>query len=264
MNIVVCIKQVPDTSDIKWTKNNTIDRSKVDCILNPCDEFAIEWALKIKEKVGNSKVTALTMGPGNALKILRQAIALGCDDAILLTDKHFAGSDTFATSRILSKCIEEKIPNYDLIICGQYAIDGDTAQTGPGIAQFLDIPQITYVDKIIDIKDDRIIVKKVTEDQELELEMMIPGLICILKSEEKDLRIPKVQDNIYAQNFEIKEYNLRDINLDASKVGLKGSLTYVKNAFKYERKVNTIKYEDETDDQIAKIIVEEILKLESI
>ena len=152
MNIIVCIKQVPDTSEIRIDpETNTLVREGVPSIINPFDMYAIEEALRIKEKFGG-KVSVISMGPPQVEDALREAISLGADEAIQLCDRAFAGSDTLATSYILAKGIE-KIGEFDLIICGKQAIDGDTAQVGPGISVHLNIPQIAYVRKIEEVKE---------------------------------------------------------------------------------------------------------------
>ena len=138
MKIVVCIKQVPDTADIKWTENNTLKREELDSVINPLDEYALETALKIKDNYPDIEITAISMGPKQAENSLSEALAKGCDKAALICDKKFAASDTIATAAIISSAIKNNIP-CDLIICGQYATDGDTAQTGPGIAEKLKI-----------------------------------------------------------------------------------------------------------------------------
>ena len=147
MNIVVCIKQVPDTTEVRIDpETNTLVRSGVACIINPFDMYAIEEGIRLKEKFGG-KVIVITMGPPQAEEALKESIALGADEAILVSDHAFAGSDTWATSYTLARAIH-KIGEGDLIICGKQAIDGDTAQVGPGISAHLDMPQITYVKKI--------------------------------------------------------------------------------------------------------------------
>ncbi len=148
MKIVVCVKQVPDTSDIKWTENNTMIREGVESIMNPFDEYAVETAIRIKEANPDSTITAITMGLPQAKDVLKRSIAMGADEAILLTDKKFAGADTWATSYTLAKAIKEKIGDYDLIICGQYAIDGDTAQTGPELLNILEFRRLPMLRKL--------------------------------------------------------------------------------------------------------------------
>ena len=148
MKILVCIKQVPDTTDIKWTENNTIQREGVESIINPYDVYAIETALKLKQSC-NAEITVLTMGPNQAEDILRKALAVGCDNAVLLSDRKFAGADTYATGKTIAAAVKSKFSDFDLIICGQFAMDGDTAQTGPTIAQNLSIPQVTYAKDVV-------------------------------------------------------------------------------------------------------------------
>ena len=145
MKILVCIKQVPDTADIKWTENNTIQREGVESVINPFDIYAIETALEIKKSCENVEITALSMGPLQAEEILRKAIAVGCDNGVLVSDKKFAGADTYSTGKTIAAAIKTFCQDFDLIICGQFATDGDTAQTGPTIANNLNIPQVTYV-----------------------------------------------------------------------------------------------------------------------
>src|SRR6056297_2323114 len=150
MNIVVCIKQVPDTTDVKIDKKtNTLVRKGVESIINPYDMHAIEEGLRIKENTGG-KVTVISMGPSQVKDSLKEAVALGVDEVILLSDRAFAGSDTLATSYTLARGIA-KIANVDLILCGKQAIDGDTDQVGPGIAEHLQLHHATYVDEILTI-----------------------------------------------------------------------------------------------------------------
>ncbi len=265
MKIVVCIKQVPDTTDIKWTENNTIQREGVESIINPFDEYAIETAIRLKEKYG-AEITAVTMGPPQAEEILRKAIALGCDNAFLVSDKKFSGADTVATSRTLSAAIKEKISDYDLIICGQFAVDGDTAQTGPSIAEKLQIPQVTYVTEIVGLEDGFLTVKKEIEDGLETVKMQLPGLICMQKCS-YELRPATIGGYVKAQLAEILMHNLESLNIDASEVGIKGSPTYVSKAFRPEQKKRGEIIEPESvlegvEFLISKIMVEEPSQVE--
>ena len=163
MNIIVCIKQVPDTTEIKIDpKTNTLVREGVESIINPFDLYAIEEAIRLKTRFGG-KITAISMGPPQVEKALREAVAIGVDEIILLSDRKFAGSDTWATSLTLSGAIK-KIGDYDIILFGQQAIDGDTAQVGPGVAAHLQISQVCFVKKIEDIQDGYITVERLMED----------------------------------------------------------------------------------------------------
>ncbi|GAG39703.1 unnamed protein product, partial [marine sediment metagenome] len=163
MNIIVCIKQVPNTTDIKIDpKTNTLIREGVESIMNPFDKYAIEEGIRLKEQYGG-KVIAVSMGPTQAESVLKEAISMGVDEAVLLSDRAFAGSDTWTTSYTLAKGIQ-KLGDYGLIICGKQAADGDTAQVGPGISVHLDIPQVTYVRKIRNIDNSIITVERLIEE----------------------------------------------------------------------------------------------------
>lgn len=231
MKIVLCIKQVPDTSDIKWTENNTIQREGLESIINPYDVYAMESALKLKRSYENIEITALSMGPAQAVDMLKKAIAVGVDNAILLTDRKFAAADTYATGKTIGTAIKTKIPDFDLIICGQFAIDGDTAQTGPSIANTLDISQITYVQEIISYEEDTLTVRRELEDGTEIVKVKLPALICVLKDTFEPTRA-KINGITKAQNFEIKTYGFEDLGLSSEDVGLKGSPTYVSKAFR--------------------------------
>ena len=257
MNIVLCIKQVPDTADIKWTESNTIKREGVESIINPFDSYAIETALRIKDIEKSSKITALTMGPNQAKDILKKAISVGCDKGILLSDKKFAGADTVATSRTLAAAIKEKCPDFDIIICGQFAIDGDTAQTGPSIAQHLNLPSITYVKEIVEVKDGFATVKREVEDGIEVLKVKLPAVLCMLKGDYEPRR-PFIQGFINAHNADFATYTHEDINLSPEDAGLKGSPTYVSKAFRPEQKQGGKIIISKNTEDTAKLISEKI------
>ncbi len=233
LKIVVFIKQVPDTNDIKWTENNTIDRNGLESILNPKDGSALEMALKLKDRYG-AKVTAVTMGPFQAENVLRLALAMGADDAYLLTDRKFSGADTVATARVLAQIIKDKLTDTDLIICGQVAIDGETGQTGPSIAAQLNFPQITWVEDIVMYEDNKLTIKRETEKYTETLAVSLPLLVCVNSNIEP--RLPKIDGYIKAQQFHYNSISLEGLNLSAEEVGLKGSPTYVSKVFKPENK----------------------------
>lgn len=235
MNIVVCIKQVPDTADIKWTENNTIQREGVESVINPFDTYALETALRIKDKLSDCKVTAISMGPPQAVEMLKKTIAIGCDEAFLLSDRKFAGADTVATSRTLAGAIKEKCQNFDMIICGQFATDGDTAQTAPSMAQHLNLPSVTYVKEITTVKDGFAFVKREVEDGIEELKVQLPAIFCMLKCD-YEIRRPYISGFIASHEKNIPIYTHEDINLNVEDVGLKGSPTYVSKAFRPEQK----------------------------
>ena len=256
MKIVVCVKQVPDTADIKWTENNTMIREGVESIMNPFDEYAIETALRLKENVADTTVTVLTMGPPQAKDVLKRALAMGADDAILITDKKFAGADTQATSRTLAKAIKEKAGDFDLILCGQFAIDGDTAQTGPSIAEHLSLPQITFA-KEIEISNNVVIGKREVEEGIQRVEMQLPGLVCMLKCDYEP-RMPSIKGVMKANRTEIPEIGMEALGLIHEQVGIKGSPTWVSKAFRppVRKSGEIINMED--SKEVAKVLVEKL------
>ena len=233
MKIIVCIKQVPDTTDIKWTENNTIQREGVESIINPFDVYAIEEALKLKKIIPDVEITVITMGPLQAEKMLREAIALGCDKGVLITDKKFAGADTYATGKNIAYAIKSKLPDFDLIICGQFAIDGDTAQTGPSIANQLGIPQITFVKELKECESTHICAVREIDEGIETLRVELPALICVLKGFKETTRA-KINGFIKAKNAEITVYSMEDIGLTPEDTGIKGSPTFVSRAFRPE------------------------------
>ena len=229
MHFVVCIKQVPDTTDVKIDpKTNTLMREGVASIINPFDMYAIEEALRLKEKIGG-KVTALCMGPPQADSALREAIAMGVDKGILVTDRAFAGSDTWATSYTLSMAIK-KIGDAGVIICGKQASDGDTAQVGPGIATHLDLPQITYVRKIEEINEQHIVAQRLLEDGHEFVDAPIPCILTVVK-EINEPRLASLKGKMTAKKAEITKWTAQDIGADPVKLGLDGSPTKVVKIF---------------------------------
>jgi len=235
LKIAVCVKQVPDTNDVKWSKENTLLREGLVNILNPYDEHAICAALNVKKINNNAQITLFTMGPACAKEILEYGLALGADNAVHLCDKRFSGSDTCATGKTLAAAIksEEEHGNFDLIITGQFAIDGDTAQTGPTLAYHLGMPVLTYVRKILDVKEDKITALLEREDELVTVEIKPPAVLCALKCA-SELKTPKIGDYIEASKKEIKVKTLDDIKLDAENTGIKGSPTFVQRAFRPE------------------------------
>lgn len=231
MKIALCIKQVPDTTDIKWTENNTIQREGVESIINPYDVYASELVLSLKSKIEDAHITVFTMGPAQAQEMLRKTLALGCDDAVLISDKKFAGSDTYATGLTISSAIKTMLPDFDLIVCGQFAVDGDTAQTGPNIASFLDIPQVTYVKDFIDYSDRKLTLTREMEDGIETVQVELPALICIVKQDFEPRRA-LINGIISAAKKQIKTCSMIDIGLTPEQTGIKGSPTYVSRAFR--------------------------------
>jgi electron transfer flavoprotein beta subunit len=228
MKIIVCIKQVPDTSEVRINpETNTLMREGVPSIINPYDMHALEAALAIKDKNG-ATVTALTMGPPQADAALRDAVAMGADEAVLLSDRAFAGSDTWATSNSLSAAI--RLLGFDLIICGKQAIDGDTAQVGPGIAEFLDIPHVAYVGKIVGVTPETATVHRLMDDGYDVVEARLPALLTVVK-ELNEPRMPSIKGKMRAKKIEIRKLGRADVGLDEKEVGINGSPTQVRKIF---------------------------------
>ena len=230
MNIVVFIKQVPDTTDVKWTKDNNIDRTQMESIMNPVDKQAVELALNLKEQF-NASITAITMGPNKAIEVLKEAIAMGVDDAVLLCDPKFAGSDTCATSKVLSAVIKEKYPETDLILFGQSAIDGETSQTGTSTAVRLNLPFVSHVKEIIGFDDNIVSVNSETETEKKTYKVNLPAVLCV-NNYVLPPRVPRINGYIKAQDYNYKTYNLYELNLMDNETGVKGSPTYVSKVYK--------------------------------
>ncbi len=229
MNIVVCIKQVPNTTDVRIDPvTNTLIREGVESIINPFDAYAIEEGVRLKERFGG-KVTVITMGPPQAESALKEAISLGCDEAILVSDRKFAGSDTWATSYTLS-CSIRKLGSFDVIICGKQASDGDTAQVGPGISTHLDIPQVTYVKKIEEISENKAKVERMTEEGYDIVETPLPCLFTVVK-EINTPRLPSLRGMMRAKSAKILKWSAEDIDADPKSIGLEGSPTRVVKIF---------------------------------
>lgn len=229
MNIIVTIKQVPDSQNVKIDPNTgVLIRDGIESIMNPFDLYALEAALLIKEKI-DSKVIVISMGPPSANEILYEALAMGADEAYLLTDRKFSGADVLATSYTLSKGIE-KIGNYDLIICGKQTTDGDTAQVGPALSEWLKIPHVSWCKEIIDFNDKEIIVSQQTTNELLELKMSYPCLITI----EKDAYQPRLPSYLLKKKNKdkiINQITFDDLNDDEKNYGLNGSATQVEKIF---------------------------------
>ena len=234
MKIVVCIKQVPDSTDVKINpETNTLVREGVASISNPFDEFALEEALLTKEKYGG-EVHVISMGPPQAVDVLKNALAVGADKVYLVSDRAFAGADTLATAYTLAKTIES-IGGADLVICGKQAIDGDTAQVGPGIATRLGIPQLTYVSKVreISVEKKKIVVERLLEDGKEVVESSLPALMTVVK-DINEPRLPSLLGIKKAAKAQIPTLTAKDISVDENRIGLKGSPTWVWKIFSPE------------------------------
>ncbi|RKY46243.1 MAG: electron transfer flavoprotein subunit beta [Candidatus Omnitrophota bacterium] len=254
MKVVVCIKQVPETTEVKINpETNTLIREGVASIINPFDMYAIEEAIRLKERYG-VQTFVITMGPPQAESALREALSMGIDEAIHLSDKAFAGSDTWATSLVLAKAIE-KIGNYDLIICGKQASDGDTAQVGPGIATHLNLPQATYVRKIdsIDGKNKIMRVERLLEDGYEILEVFLPALITVVK-EINEPRLPSLRGKLRAKKQAISVWAHTDLGLKEEEVGLSGSPTQVVKIFTPPPRPKGAIFEGEPEECVDKLV----------
>jgi len=225
MRIVVPIKQVPETGNVKMDEETgTMIRDGVESIVNPLDLYAIECALQLKEEHGGD-IQVLSMGPPKAEKAIREALSMGCDDGILLTDRKFAGADTWSTAYVLSEAIKTT-DNFDIIVAGVRATDGDTGQVGPEIAAFLDLPLATFVSKIVKIEKDMITVERLIEGGYEILKLPLPCLITVVK-EISDPRLPTLRGKQAARKKEIAVKGKDDLTVNEEDLGLKGSQTRV-------------------------------------
>ncbi len=225
MNIIIPVKQVPETSNVKMDeKTGTMIRDGVESIINPLDLYAIETGIQLKEKFGGL-VTVISMGPPAAERAVKEAMAMGCDGGIVLTGKEFAGSDTWATSYALSEAIR-KIGTWDLILCGERATDGDTGQVGPGIASFLDISLATYVSSVEDIDNGLMVVERLVEGGYEKLQMELPALLTVVK-EISYPRLPTLRGKQKARVTEVPRWSVDSAGIDKNRIGLNGSPTRV-------------------------------------
>jgi len=225
VRIIVPIKQVPETSNVKMDPvTGTMIRTGVEAIVNPLDLYALEAALRLREQHGGT-ITAVSMGPAVAEKALREAIAMGCDDAVLLTDREFAGSDTWATAYALSECIR-KLGEYSLIICGERATDGDTGQVGPSIAAFLDLPVATYISRIREVTADGIRVDRLVEGGVETVWSELPVVLTVVKDVAYP-RLPTLAGKRRAREAQVLVLGAADVAVRRNWIGLKGSPTRV-------------------------------------
>jgi electron transfer flavoprotein alpha/beta subunit len=261
MHIIVCIKQVPDTKQVKLDeKTHTLIREGVDSIINPYDMYALEEGLRLKDQFGG-KVTVCSMGPPQAEASLREAISYGADEAILLSDRAFAGADTWATSYTLSKGIEKAGP-FDLILCGKQAVDGDTAQVGPGIAERLSLPYVAWVRKIEEIQEGRIRVQRLMDDGYDRLEMSLPALLTVVK-EINEPRVPSLKGKMRAKTQKIRILGAEDLEADLERFGLQGSATQVIRVFPPPRLKEREWIQGTSEEQVT-LLLDKLHKLKLI
>jgi len=230
MRIIVPIKQVPETSAVKMDeKTGTMIREGVEAIINPLDLYAIETAIVVRDRYGGV-VQAVSMGPPNAAKALREAVAMGCDGGVLVSDKALAGSDTWATAYALAAAVRQ-MGGADLIICGERATDGDTGQVGPELAAFLDMPVATYVGRIEEVSDSACRVHRLVEDGYEVLDVTLPAVLTVVK-EIANPRLPTLRGKQRARQVDIPTMGVGELKVDPSRLGLEGSPTRVVKIFR--------------------------------
>lgn len=255
MKILVCVKQVPNTNEVKINpKTGTLIRDGVESILNPDDDNALEAALQLKDANEDTTVTVISMGPPQAKEVLVECMAKGADDSVLLSSRAFGGADTWATSNTIAGAIK-RIADYDIIFAGRQAIDGDTAQVGPQIAEKLGIPQVTYVERIISCEDKKVTVRRQLEDGYEVIQAPMPCLLTVVK----ELNTPRYMSvkGIYeAYEKEIAVWNENDIPVRSDEIGINSSPTKVFRSFTPDPKGKGIMVEGTPKEAAAKVIGE--------
>lgn len=252
MKIIVCVKQVPDAKDVRLDPvTNTLAREGVASIMNPYDQHALEEAVRLVEKHGG-EVTVISMGPPQAEEVLRQAISCGADQAVLITDRAFAGADTWATAYTLEKAIRT-MGAFDLIICGKQAIDGDTAQVGPGLAMRFAMPCIACVQKVREVQGASIVVERMMDDGYDIVETDFPALLTVVK-DINEPRVPSLKGKMRAKKAEIKRLSAKDIGADPACIGLPGSPTQVMKVFPPQARGEKAIFTGNLDEQIEQLV----------
>jgi electron transfer flavoprotein beta subunit len=252
MNIIVCVKQVPDAKDVRLDpKTNTLAREGVQSIMNPYDQHALEEAVRIKESLGG-EVTVVTMGPPQAEAVLRQAISCGADHGVLVSDRAFAGADTWATSYTLAKAIAT-LGKFDLVLCGKQAIDGDTAQVGPGLAMRLGIPFVTCVQKVRQASETGIVLERMMDDGYDVIKVDYPALLTVVK-DVNEPRVPSLKGTMKAKKAVLKTLNATAIKADPASIGLPGSPTQVVKVFPPEPRGERSVLTGTIDEQVEQLV----------
>ncbi|TES87348.1 MAG: electron transfer flavoprotein subunit beta/FixA family protein [Dehalococcoidia bacterium] len=248
MNVVVCLKQVPGTTQVKIDpQTNTLIRQGIENIINPFDTYAIEEGVRLRERTGG-KVTAISMGPPQAETALREAISLGADEGILLSDPTFAGADTWTTSYTISAALR-KLGQYDLVICGRQTLDGDTGHVGPQLAEMLALPFIAYVSQIEEIADGSLRVQRMVEDGYEVVESPLPAVITVVK-EINMPRLPSLRGIARSKSATIPVWGAKELNTDPGRVGLAGSFTRVIRIFSPQRVCQGEIFQGEAEEQV--------------
>jgi len=263
--IVCCIKQVPGTTEIKIDPTtNTLIRENVEAIINPLDTYALEEAVRMKERAADDealgkdefKVVAISMGPPQAEKALRECISLGADSAVLISDRKFAGADTLATSKTLASAIrkiEKDFGKIYLVFCGKQTIDGDTGQVAPELAHFLNFPFLAYVSQIKEVTHKKIITNRLMDDVSQTFELPLPAVISVTK-EINTPRIPSLKASIRSKSIQIINYSADDIGLKENEVGLQGSATQVIKIFTPKRERQATIFSGGIDEQVEQLL----------
>ena len=252
MNICVCMKQVPGTTEVKINPDtNTLIRQGIENVINPFDAYAIEEGVRIKERNGG-KVTVISMGPPQAEDALRETISLGADEAVLLSDGAFAGADTWATAYTLAKAVE-KTGDCALVICGRQTIDGDTGQVGPEMAEMLGIPFVAYVSQILDISDHAILLRRMVEEGHEIVQTELPAVITVTK-EINVPRLPSLRGITKSKSAVIPTWGIAELGIDKEMVGRSGSSTEVIKVFFPQREHVAEMLEGDIETQTSKLI----------
>lgn len=252
MNIIVCLKQVPATTEVKIDpQTNTLIRQGIKNIINPGDTHALEEGVRIKERCGG-KVTVISMGPPQAEEALREAISLGADEAILLSDRAFAGADTLATAFTLAAAIR-KIGQYDLVLCGRQTIDGDTGQVGPELAEMLGLALVAYALRIEEIAEGRMRVRRIIDEGLEVIEAPLPALVTVEK-EINQPRLPSLRGISRSKSATIPAWTAGELGVDQSMVGLAGSATSVARLFTPQRTCQAEIFQGDLESQVECLV----------
>lgn len=253
MKIIVCLKQVPDAKDVRLDpETNTLAREGVESIMNPYDQHALEEGVRLKESLGVGEVIAVTMGPPQAETMLREAISCGADRALLVSDRAFAGADTWATAYTLQAAIQ-KIGDFDLVLCGKQAIDGDTAQVGPGLAVRFNIPFVTCVQKIREVTKTHLLLERMMDDGFDVIKIQTPCLVTVVK-DINDPRVPSLKGKMKAKKADIPLLTAEEIEAIPSCIGLAGSPTKVVKVFPPPPRGERAVLEGTIDEQVDQLV----------
>ena len=252
MNVIVCLKQVPGTTNVKIDpQTNTLIRQGIENMINPFDTYALEEGVRLKERFAG-KVTAVSMGPPQAEAALKEAISLGADEAVLLSDKGFAGADTWATAYTLSSAIH-KLEQYDIIICGRQTLDGDTGQVGPELSEMLEIPFVAYVSQIDEIADGQMRVQRMVEHGHEVIETPLPAVITVVK-EINVPRLPSLRGIAKSKSAVIPVWGVQELVVEPGMVGLSGSFTKVVKIFFPQRVCQGEIFQGELETQVECLV----------